>query len=317
MKLQQLRSFVQVVRHGFNVSDAAHALYASQPGLSHHIRQLEQQLKSPLFVRRGKRIAGLTKTGRDVLAVAERIISDTENLQRIAGESQKEVSGELVVSTTHTQARYVLPPLVRTFIVKYPKVRLCIKPCSPTEAAEYVRCGEAQLCISTEVVASVKELAMIPGKKWIRCVITPPKHPLLLRKPLDLADIAQYPLITYDFAFAKMSTIRTAFESRGLTPFVTLTSADAGIIKTYVAAGLGIGLIASIAFNKAEDRDLRMLDASHLFDSSMTTVGIHRDSYVTRYMYDFIQLVLPGTTRSTIDALRMKAAPPKAPVGAL
>jgi LysR family transcriptional regulator, cys regulon transcriptional activator len=303
MKLQQLRYFVEVVRHGFCISDAALALYASQPGVSHHIRQLEQQLKFALFVRRGKRILGLTNTGRDVLAIAERIISDSENLKRLANESQKEATGEFIIAATHTQAHYLLPPLVRAFIAKYPKVQLCIKPCSPTEAAEYVRRGEANLCVSTEVVGAVKELVMIPGRKWTRCVITPPKHPLLQCRPLQLADIARYPLVTYDFAFSKPSKIRAGFEKHGLVPTIALTSADTGILKTFVAARLGIGIIASIAFNEAEDKNLRMLDASHLFESSITAIGIHRDTYMTRYMYDFIERVLPGTGDGAVAAL--------------
>lgn len=303
MKFQQLRCFAEVVRHGYSVSDAARALFASQPGVSHHVRQLEQELKCAVFVRRGKRILGLTNTGREVLAIAERIISDAENLKRLAGESRRDVSGELVVAATHTQAHYLLPPLVRAFLAKYPNVRLCIKPCSPTEAVDYVRRGEANLCVSTEVVGEAKELVMIPGPRWIRCVITPPKHPLLKRTPLRLADIAAYPLVTYDFAFSKASKIRTAFEREGLTPTIALTSADTGILKTFVAARLGVGIIASIAFNKAEDRNLRMLDASHLFDSSMTAIGIHRDSYIAGYMYDFIERVLPGTGRKTVDGL--------------
>ena len=303
MKLQQLRAFVEVVRRDLSVGDAAKALFTSQPGLSHHIRTLEDELKAEIFVRRGKRIVGLTKTGRDVLAISQRIISEAENLKRIVGDSQAEAEGDLIVAATHTQAHYTLPGVVRSFIKAYPKVRLSIKPCNPMEAADLVRRGEANLCISTEVVGSVDELVMIPGEPWDRCVITPPKHPLLRLRRLDLESIQKYPLITYDFAFQKDSKIRAAFEARGLTPSFVLTSGDSGIIKTYVSAGLGIGIIASIAYDKAHDRNLRKLDASHLFESSMTTIGLHRNSYVPRYMYDFIQLVFPRVKRGLIKQL--------------
>jgi LysR family transcriptional regulator, cys regulon transcriptional activator len=303
MKLQQLRAFVEVVRRDLSVGEAAKALFTSQPGLSHHIRTLENELKSEIFVRRGKRIVALTKTGRDVLAISQRILSEAENLKRIVGDSQDEAEGDLIVAATHTQARYTLPAVVRTFIATHPKVRLSIKPCSPMEAADLVRRGEANLCISTEVVGIVEELVMIPGEAWDRCVITPPKHPLLRVRRLDLESIQKYPLITYDFAFQKHSKIRAAFEARGLSPSIVLTSADTGIIKTYVSAGLGVGIIASIAYHRAQDTNLRKLDASHLFESSMTAIGLHRNSYVPRYMYDFIQLVFPRVNRNLVKQL--------------
>lgn len=302
MKLQQLKYLVEIVRQRLNVTDAAHALFTSQPGVSQHIRQLEEELGLKIFVRRGKRVVALTRAGQEVFSVAERILSEAENLKRIATETQDDVGGDLVVAATHTQAYYALPSVVRKFMPMHPKVRLSIRPCTPMEAAELVRRGEAALCISTEVVASFKELVMLPGEKWNRCVITPPRHPLLRAKPLDLSAIAKYPLVTYDFAFWKHSKIRDAFDLNALRPHVVLTSTDPGIIKTYVSAGLGVGLIASIAFNKAEDRALRLIDASHLFHSSMTTIGIHRNSYLCGYVYDFIELVLPGMNRKSVDA---------------
>ncbi len=303
MKLQQLRYFVEVVRHGFSVSETAKVLFASQPGVSHGIHQLEQHLKTTLFVRRGKRILGLTDAGRDVLVIAERMIFDAENLRRLTSELHGQASGELVVAATHAQARYLLPPMIRAFTKTYPRVRLSIKLCNPVEAIDYVRRGEAHLCVSTEIVADAKDLLMIPGAKWTRCVITTPRHPLLQCEPLELSAIAEYPLITYDFALSGNSQIASAFEKEGLTPTIVLTSADTGILKTLVAAGLGVGIISSLAFSRTEDRDLKMLDASHLFPSSMTTIGVRRDGHITRYMCDFIKRVLPESTRSKVDTL--------------
>ncbi len=303
MKLQQLRYFREIVRRDLNITEAARALFTSQPGVSHHIRLLEDELGFKVLVRRGKRVVALTRAGKDVLAIAERMIADGENLKRLAGEAAADSSGDLVVSTTYTQAHYALPAVVRAFLGRYPKVRLSIHPCSPIEAAELVRRGDATLCLSTEVVGSFDELVMLPGETWSRCVITPPRHPLLRVRQLDLAAIAKYPLMTYDFAFRKGSKIQTAFEAAALSPRVVLTSTDPRIIKTYVSAGLGIGLIASIAFDKTEDRGLRLLDASHLFESSMTTIGIHRHTYISSYMYDFIHLVLPRLGRETVDKM--------------
>jgi len=309
MKLQQLRYFVEVVRKDLNVTEAARALYTSQSGVSRHIRLLEDELGFEVFVRRGKRLSALTRGGQDVLAIAERMIADSENLRRLAGEASAEASGDLVVAATYTQAHVALPNAVRAFMARHPKVRLTIQPCSPTDAAERVRRGEATLCLSTEVVGEFDDLVMFEGAPWHRGVVTPLRHPLLRVRKLDLAQIARYPLVTYDFAFRKGAKIQSAFEAARLTPRVVLTSTDPRIIKTYVSAGLGIGLIASIAFEKADGRRLRFLDASHLFESSVTTVGVHRDSYITRYMYDFIRLVLPGIDRATIDATMVTPRP--------
>jgi LysR family cys regulon transcriptional activator len=313
MKLQQLRYFVEVVRRDLNVTEAARALYTSQSGVSHHIRLLENELGFEVFVRRGKRLAALTRGGQDVLAIAERMISDGESLRRLAGEASGEASGDLVVAATYTQAHVTLPGVVRAFMARHPKVRLTIQPCSPGDAAERVRRGEAMLCLSTEVVGEFDDLVMFAGPPWHRGVIAPPGHPLLRVRRLELAQIARYPLVTYDFAFRKGAKIQTAFEAARLTPRIVLTSTDPRIIKTYVSAGLGIGLIASIAFEKADRRHLRFVDASHLFESSITTVGIHRNSYVTRYMHDFIRLVLPRIDRATLDAAMGARGPKTAP----
>ena len=303
MKLQQLRYLVEIVRHNLNVTDAARALFTAQSGVSHHIRLLEEELGCEVFVRRGKRIVALSRAGHDVLAIAERMISEGENLKRLAAEAAGDATGDLIVATTYTQAHYTLPGVVRSFVARHPRVRLNIHPCSPSEAADLVRRGDATLCLSTEVVGSFGELVMLPGEVWNRSVITPARHPLLRMRRLDLAAIAKYPLVTYDFAFHKGSKIQTAFEAAALTPRVVLTSTDPRIIKTYVSAGLGIGLIASIAFERAEDRRLHLLDASHLFESSITTIGIHRHSYISSYVYDFIRLVLPRMDREAVDAM--------------
>ncbi len=303
MNLQQIRCVVAIVRHGFNVSEAAQSLFTSQPGVSHHIRTLEEELGIKIFVRRGKRLIGLTGMGQEMLAVAERIVLDTENLRRLARESRNAACGNLIVATTHAQAYHALPTVVKEFVTRYPGIRLSLKPCAPIEAAELVRRGEAHLCISTEVVGSFSDLIMLAGRKWSRCVITPSKHPLLKERQLKLSSIAKYPLVTYDFTFWKHSKMRDAFEAEGLNPTVVLTSTDPGIIKTYVASGLGIGLVGSMAFDAHKDTSLRMLDASHLFESSITTIGIHRNTCIEGYLYDFIEMFLPGMGRAEVDAV--------------
>ncbi len=299
---------VEIVRRNFSVSEAAQSLFTSQPGVSHHVRILEEELGVPIFVRRGKRLVGLTRMGQEIVAIAERIVLDTENLKRVARASQTPAVGDLVVATTHTQAYHALPAVIRKFLARHPGIRLSLQPCSPVEAAELVVRGEAHLCVSTEVVASFPDLVMLPGPKWSRCVITPAKHPLLAERRLRLASIAKYPLVTYDFAFDKHSKVRDAFERESLSPRVVLTSTDPGIIKTYVASGLGIGLIGAVAFDARKDRNLRMLDASHLFESSITTIGIHRNTYVEAWLYDFIELFLPAMSRAEVDASIARAS---------
>ncbi|MBN9463479.1 MAG: LysR family transcriptional regulator [Burkholderiales bacterium] len=307
MKLQQLRYLVEVARNGLVISDTAKTLFTSQPGVSHHIRELERELSSDVFVRRGKRIVALTRVGREVLSIAERIIADTENLKRIAHESQQEPNGSLVIAATHTQALYALPTAVSTFVAMYPKLHLSIRACNPLEAVSLVQRGEADICVSSEIVASARDLVMIPGDRWSRCVIARSGHPLLKARPLSFEAIQRYPLITHDFAFHKSSVLRKAFD-QGFTPRVLLTSDNTAIIKTYVLAGLGVGLVSSLAFNGRRDRGLRILDADHLFGPGMTALGIRRDNYIPGYMYDLIKLLVPYADRRRVDELRGKEA---------
>jgi LysR family cys regulon transcriptional activator len=302
MKLQQLRYLREVARAGLNVSEAAERLHTSQPGVSKQIRLLEEELGVEIFVRHGKRMLEVTEPGRAVLAMAERILSDAENLRRVSEEFAAEASGSLVIATTHTQARYALPTVVAKFRELYPKVSLALRQGSPTQLCEQVIAGDADLAIATEAIAEYRELTMLPCYQWNRCLVAPPGHPLLQEKPLTLEAIARHPVITYDFAFAGRSQVNKAFEARGLAPNVVLTAIDSDVIKTYVGLGLGVGIIAKMAFDPEQDRDLRAVDASHLFESSTTRIGIRRGTYLRRYAYDFIRLFAPHLTREVVDA---------------
>jgi len=302
MKLQQLRYLKEVARAGLNISEAAERLHTSQPGVSKQIRLLEEELGVEIFVRHGKRILEVTEPGRAVLAMAERILSEADNLKRVGEEFAAEATGSLTIATTHTQARYALPPVVARFRKSYPKVRLALRQGSPTQLCEQVIAGDADLAIATEAIGEYRELTMLPCFQWNRCVVAPPGHPLLAEKPLTLEAIARHPVITYDFAFAGRSQINKAFEARGLTPNVVLTAIDSDVIKTYVGLGLGVGIIAKMAFDPEQDRELRALDASHLFESSTTRIGIRRGTYLRGYAYDFIRLFAPHLTREVVDA---------------
>lgn len=303
MKLQQLRYLVEVAKQGLNVSEAAEKLHTSQPGISKQIRLLEDELGIQVFIRNGKRVVSVSEPGKEVLRISERILREAQNLKRVGDEFSRESEGALTIATTHTQARYALPPTIAAFVQRYPKVRLSIKQGSPTQICEMVVSGEADLAVATEGIALYKELAMLPCYEWNRSVVVPQDHPLLqLERPITLADIASYPIVTYDFAFAGRSKINKAFADQGLSPNVVLTAIDTDVIKTYVSLGLGIGIIASMAFEPTRDAGLRIIDAGHLFEPSTTKIGIRKDAYLRGFAYTFVELFAPHLHRREVDA---------------
>ena len=301
MKLQQLRYLTEVVRRGLNVSEAAHALHTSQPGVSKQIRALEDELGIQVFARHGKRLVSITEPGKAVVAIAERILSEAQNLRRAGEEFANDQLGTLTIAATHTQARYALPKAVAAFKRRYPKVKLVIHQGNPTQICEQVLTGEADLCVATEAIAEYPELISMPVYQWNRCVVVPPKHPLLKAVPLTLEQLVQYPIVTYDFAFANRSLVEKAFENRRLQPNVVLTALDSDVIKTYVELGLGVGILAKMAFDPKRDVTLRAIDASHLFESSTTRLGIKRNAYLRRYTYEFIEFFAPHLPRSVVE----------------
>jgi len=308
MKLQQLRYLCEVARQGLNVSDAAEALFTSQPGISKQIQLLETELGVDIFVRQGKRMTEVTAAGQAILTIAQRMLWDTENLKRVAEEFKDEASGNLVIATTHTQARYKLPPIIKRFIAQYPKVKLNLRQGNPTQISQLVVNGEADIAIATEAIEHFPELIMLPCYQWNRCVITPPGHPLLKEKRLTLEAIAKFPIITYDFAFTGRSQINRAFEAKGIMPNVVLTAIDADVIKTYVEIGLGIGILAKMAFDPQRDVNLRSIDASDLFEASTTRIGIRRNAFLRGYIYTFIELFAPHLNRQAVNAVMALSA---------
>ena len=303
MNLQQLRYVHEVARRNCNISEAANALYTSQPGVSKQIRLLEEELGVDIFVRHGKRLTGITDPGRQILAIAARALGELANLKQVGDEFSNEETGSLSIATTHTQARYALPGAVKAFIQRYPKVRLELHQGNPTQICEWVIAGQSDIAVATEAIdLHPEKLVIMPCYQWNHCVVAPPRHPILKEKVLTLEAIARYPLVTYDSAFAGRSRINQAFAKRQLTPNVVLTAIDADIIKTYVELGLGIGLMASMAFDPERDKGLRKLDAAHLFESSTTRIGIRKDAWLRGYAYVFIELFAPHLTRKTIEA---------------
>lgn len=302
MKLQQLRYICEVARQNLNLSQAAEVLFTSQPGISKQIKSLEEELGVEIFVRHGKRVVSVTEPGKTILELANRVLMDVENLREVGDEFTREDAGNLTIATTHTQARYALPPVIKNFCTKYPGVRLSLHQGSPTQIAELTTSGQADLAIATEAIEFYEDLVMLPCYEWNRCVLTPPNHPLLKVRKLALEDIAKYPIITYDFAFTGRSRMNNAFAQKNLTPNVVLTAIDADVIKTYVELGLGVGIVAMMAYDPNRDSGLRALDASHLFEPSVTRIGVRRNSYLRGYVYDFMEMFAPHLTRSAVEA---------------
>ena len=301
MKLQQLRCLTEVARRGLNVSEAAEALHTSQPGVSKQIRALEDELGVQVFVRHGKRLVAITEPGKAVVAIAERMLAEAQNLRRAGEEFANDQLGTLTIAATHTQARYALPKAVAAFKRQYPKVELRIQQGNPTQICDQVVSGEADLCVATEMISQYPELVSLPVYQWNRCVVVPPKHPLLKESPLTLEKLAEHPIVTYDIAFANRSLVQKAFEARGLKPHVVLSAQDSDVIKTYVELGLGVGILAKMAFDAKRDVTLRAIDASHLFESSTTRLGIKRGAYLRRYAYDFIGMFAPHLPAATVE----------------
>ena len=301
MKLQQLRYIVEIQRQGLNVSEAAEVLYTSQPGISKQVKMLEDELGVSIFERSGKRFTGVTEPGKVVLDIAQRILREAENLKRASSEYAGGDTGRLVLAATHTQARYALPVVVRDFVTRHPNVKLEMHQGSPTQIAEWVVAGEADIGIATEALDQYAQLISMPVRQWTHCVIAPAGHSILQQSTLSLNELAKWPLITYDTAFTGRSRINRAFERVGVQPNIALTALDADVIKTYVSLGLGLGIISALAFDAERDVGLVAMDAAHLFESNTTRIALRRGSYLRRYDYDLISLFAPHLTRRVVD----------------
>ena len=302
MNLQQLRYLCAVVDHGLNVSIAADALFTSQPGISKQIRQLEDELGVPIFIRQGKRLASLTAGGEVIVATARRALQEINNLKRVGAEFKSEDTGALAIATTHTQAKYVLPPVLKRFAERYPKVRLLLHQGNPTQVAEQTQSAEVDVGIATEALADYPGLVSLPCYTWNRCVLVPKGHPLAKVRPLTLQALARYPIITYDFSFTGRSQINAAFGAKGIEPNVVLTALDSDVIKTYVELGLGVGIIAQMAHDPDRDTQFDKLEAAHLFADSTTRLALRRGSYLRGFVYEFITLFAPQFDRAAVDA---------------
>jgi len=309
MKLQQFRYIVEVLNHNLNVSATAESLYTSQPGISKQVRMLEDELGVQIFERSGKHLTKVTPAGKDIIRIAADILGKVESIKAVASQHTHPSKGTLNISTTHTQARYALPKVIKGFIERYPDVSLNMHQGTPAQISDSVSKGTADFAIATEALHLYSDLVMLPCYHWNRSIIVKPGHPLTKVGKITVEDIAKYSLVTYVFGFTGRSELDCAFDEAGLEPKIVFTATDADVIKTYVKLGIGVGVLATMAFDDAVDDDLVRIDASHLFTSSTTKIGFRKGTFLRTYMYDFMERFAPHLTRDIVDkAIMLKTA---------
>ena len=301
MKLQQLRYIWEVARHDLNVSATAQVLFTSQPGISKQIRMLEDELGIEIFSRSGKHLTHVTPAGEDILRLAGEVLHQVENIKQVGLEHCDPKKGSFSIATTHTQARYALPGVIKAFIQEYPNVALNMHQGTPMQISEMAAEWKVDFAIATEAIDLFTDLVMMPCYRWNRCIVVPKDHPLCQTSFLTLENLAQFPLVTYVFGFTGRSRLDEAFQAKELTPRVVFTASDSDVIKTYVRLGLGVGILAKMAYEPEVDSDLVMLDARHLFRSSVTHIGFRRGTFLRSFMYDFVELFAPHLSREVVD----------------
>ncbi len=304
MKLQQLRYLLAIVDNGLNITAAAEKLFTSQPGVSKQLKLLEEELGLQLFVRKGKSLGGVTAAGEQVIERARFIMAEAENIRTLAADYFQEEEGTLSIATTHTQARYVLPDVVRQFRKRYPQVTLNLHQGTSEQIADMVRANDIDFAIATGSHDLFRDLLLVPSYRWDRKIIVPNDHDLAkLDRQITLQDLAKFPLVTYVFSFDGQSSLKRAFVEQGLDPDVVFTARDADVIKTYVRMGLGVGIIAGMA-KEDEEEDMTTISATGLFPRSTTWIGFRKDVALRRYMLEFVRLFAPHITADQLEKTR-------------
>lgn len=308
MKLQQLRYIVEVANHSLNVSATAESLYTSQPGISKQIRMLEDELGVEIFERSGKHLTQITSAGQEVLKIAQEVLAKVDSIKSVTGEFTHPEFGELNISTSHTQARYALPQVISSFVQRYPNVSLHMHQGSPAQISELVLKGQVDFAIATEAFHLYEDLISLPCYRWNRSIIVPKNHPLSQMHELSIEALAIYPMVTYTFGFTGRSELDAAFSKARLSPKIVFTATDADVIKTYVRLGLGVGVIASMAYDPHLDHDLVEINASHLFEHSTTKICLKKGTFLRSYMFDFIERFAPHLSKELVEkALSVKS----------
>lgn len=300
MKLQQLRYVLEIALHDNHLSAAAQALNTSQPGVSRQIQMLEEELGFEIFQRTRNRIIGLTENGEQVLQIAKRVVTDVASLKDMKRELDSEGRGTLTIGTTHTQARYVLPRVIKPFVEAFPNVQLILTEGNPEDICTLVDSGQADLAIGTDTTHELANLVRLPCFALPRSVVAPLGHPILEKAHLTLEDIAAQPIITYDPRYSGRWRVMQAFRKAGLNPEIVLSAIDADVCKTYIGLGLGIGILTTITFDPERDIGLAARDVSHLFEPSMIYITLRKNTYLRPYLLDFIGRVAEHLTPKTV-----------------
>ena len=301
MKLHQLRYLAAVAQTGLNITAAAEKLHTSQPGVSKQIKLLEDELGFQIFVRDGRNLTRVTPAGQQVIDRAIRILREVQNIKRLSDDLKDEERGTLSIATTHTQARYVLPGVVKAFRERYPEVKLHLHQGTSEQIAEMAALDRIDFAIATGSEALFDGYSLLPCYRWHRHVVVPARHALARVKKPTLKQLASHPIITYVFSFTGPSSLHGIFAKEGLVPNVVLTARDADVIKTYVRLGLGVGIVASMAIEAEGDADLVHIDTSGLFPAHTTWIGFRRGGLLRKYQLDFIQLFAPHLNRRLIE----------------
>lgn len=308
MKLQQLRYILEISRNDLNVSNTAESLFTSQPGISKQVRQLEKELGLLIFSRHGKQLTDITPAGQQIIGVASEIIDKVQRIKDIAQDYRDNKVGSFAIGATHNQARYVLPNALKTFMTRYPGITLHLHQGTPLQIAEEASRGTVDVAISTEALDGFENLVVLPCYEWSRYLLVPQGHPLALLATVSLVELARHPIVTYVTGFGGRSQVDKAFEKAHLQPQVALTAVDADVIKTYVRLGLGVGIVATMAYDPVADADLVALEAGHLFGPSVTKIGMRRDLFFRDFIYDFIELFAPDLTKAAVQQAVAKSS---------
>jgi LysR family cys regulon transcriptional activator len=323
MKLQQLKYLLAIVDNGLNITAAAERLYTSQPGVSKQLKLLEEELGLQLFARKGKSLHRITRAGEQVIERARHIMDEVDQIRTLANDFYCEDEGSLSIAATNTQARYVLPKVLGELCQQYPKVRLNLHQGTAEQVAELMSRSEIDFVIASDNSERFDSLLRLPAYHWDRVILVPNGHPLTkLERSVTIRDMAEYPLVSYMFSFESEQSLRNVFAAEGLEPNIVFSARDADVIKTYVRMGVGIGIVASMAYEATDRQSLSAIRVDGLFPRSTTWVGLRRNAMLRCYMAEFLKLFAPYlsadqvqriakvSTQQEIDRLTMDAGLP-------
>lgn len=312
MNFQQLRCVRAAVHNHLNLTAVANVLFTSQSGVSKQIKELETELGIEIFIRRGKRLVGLTKAGESVVTVIEDLLAGAENLKRLSQHYTQQDQGSLVIATTHNQARYALPPVLVRFAKLFPQVKIELKQGTPKYVADALIRGEADVGVATELIDRFPELESHECYSWDHRIVVEPGHPLTRLVNPSLADVAAHPIITYNPDFTGRSQIDAGFERAGVVPDIPLAAMDADVIKTYVRLGMGVGIVAEMAVSERAGNDLVALPASPFFEKSVTKIAYLKGSLLRNYAYRLIEMFAPHLDHRVLSGAARKPASSRA-----